>query len=177
MSKDLRILTVASISATQLEEIMGGLARQFDVRVEADELAFDLERAFDRTRNQYLSAALLRQLSTITGPASPPKIVGITDVDLFAPILTFVFGEAQLNGACAVLSTFRLQNAFYGIPPDPKKLTRRIVKEVIHETGHLFGLTHCPLFDCVMRSSTYVEEIDLKTDRLCPQCNEKLQNS
>ena len=36
----------------------------------------------------------------VSGP--PGKVLAVTDQDLFIPILTFVFGEAQLNGRAAV---------------------------------------------------------------------------
>jgi archaemetzincin len=95
------------------------------------------------------------------------------DVDLFIPVLTFVFGEAQLNGSCAVVSTARLKHEFYGLPADDGQFVHRVEKEVIHELGHTLGLYHCRNFECVMRSSTYVEEIDLKKARMCIDCKTK----
>ncbi len=35
------------------------------------------------------------------------RVLGITAVDLYIPIFTFVFGEAQLDGKAAIISTFR----------------------------------------------------------------------
>jgi archaemetzincin len=98
------------------------------------------------------------------------KWVAIVDVDLYIPILTFVFGEAQFDGNAAVVSTHRLTNQFYGLPTNDKLIVQRLEKEVVHELGHTFGLYHCHQFECVMRSSTYVEEIDLKQPFPCDQC-------
>jgi archaemetzincin len=98
------------------------------------------------------------------------KRIGVVDVDLFIPVLTFVFGEAQLGGPAAVVSTHRLTNTFYGLPRDDDLMLRRLEKEIIHELGHTFGLYHCHQFECVMRSSTYVEEIDMKRAHPCPAC-------
>ena len=39
-----------------------------------------------------------------------------------------------------------------------------------HELGHCDGLLHCRLDGCVMRASTYVEEIDLKSAERCRRC-------
>ena len=100
---------------------------------------------------------------------------GLFNVDLFIPILTYIFGQAYLNGRAGIVSIFRLGNERYGIKPDEAILLERFKKEIIHELGHTFGLIHC--FDpiCVMRSGTYVEDIDLKSRHLCIRCREHLE--
>jgi len=94
----------------------------------------------------------------------------VTGVDLFIPVLTFVFGEAQLGGRAAVVSTFRLRSEAYGLPPDPELLLARLTREVLHELGHTYGLVHCTDSACVMASTTYVEQIDLKGPSFCTGC-------
>ena len=96
------------------------------------------------------------------------RILGLTDADLFIPILTFVFGEAQLKGRAAVVSTARL-----GGPP-AARLPLRLETEAVHELGHTFGLLHSSDDGCVMHASTYVEEIDLKSDSFCLSCRPAL---
>ena len=97
-------------------------------------------------------------------------MIGVTAADLFVPVLTYVFGEAQLGGRAAVVSTHRLRPEAYGLPADDDLLTARAEKEALHELGHTYGLLHCPAPDCVMRASTYAEEIDLKPAALCERC-------
>ena len=53
---------------------------------------------------------------------------------------------------------------------DDRFILERFKKEVIHELGHTFGLIHCHIPTCVMRSSTYVEDIDQKSTNLCIKC-------
>lgn len=133
------------------------------------EVEMDLRPAYFPERNQYhatlILASLLRRL-----PEPGARILGITGFDLFVPVLTFVFGQAQLDGPGALLSTYRLRNEFYGLPPDPDRLLDRTMKEAVHELGHSLGLVHCPDSGCVMSSSTYVEEVDVKADWFCPEC-------
>jgi len=143
-------------------------------------LPVDPSSTYDISRNQYNSSLLLAKLLEIK-PRNAHRILGITDLDLFIPILTFVFGEAQLNGPAAVVSIHRLRNQFYGLKRNEQLLRDRLEKETIHELGHTFGLIHCRNDLCVMNVSTYVENIDIKSSRLCQSClrlyNERLKAS
>ena len=131
--------------------------------------------AFDFTRNQYNSSVLLAHILE-QFKNNEGKIVGITGVDLFVPVLTYVFGEAQLDGKAAMISTFRLDDALYGYPPNPALFNERLAKEAVHEIGHTFGLLHCFDYRCVMHSSTSVEEIDVKGNSFCTDCETVLKN-
>lgn len=150
------------------------LGARFGCRVRTAVPWFEPERAYEPSRGQYHSTTILAGLLT-RDVAPGERRLAITAMDLFVPVLTFVFGEAQLDGTAAIVSTHRLRNEAYGMPPDPDLLTERLVKEAIHELGHTHGLVHCLHAICVMRSSTYVEEIDLKRDDFCAACADVLQ--
>ena len=136
-------------------------------------LKINLRLFYSTDRHQYHSTLLLGQLLKNL-PEQGDKIIGITDVDIYIPILTFLFGEAQLNGRGAVVSTYRLNTQFYGLPRNDQLLYHRTLKEILHELGHTFGLIHCSDFECVMNSSTYVENIDLKQASFCASCQDKI---
>lgn len=130
---------------------------------------FDPESAYHPARGQYDSTRLLAELVTSPRPDAV-RIVGVTAVDLFVPVLTYVFGEAQLDGRAAVFSTHRLRPEAYGLRADPELLIERAEKEALHELGHTYGLRHCHDPECVLCASTYAEEIDLKPAELCGRC-------
>lgn len=126
--------------------------------------------SFDKLRNQFNSSWLLNQLKIIK-PPDADKILGLTEYDLFIPIFTFVFGEAEFNGPTAVISTYRFRNELYGLAPDKNIVASRLITESLHELGHTLGLRHCRETNCVMRPSSYVEEIDFKPAHFCKSCN------
>ena len=131
------------------------------------------EGSFERSRNQYNSTRVLREILRET-PGDAIKIVGIIDRDLCIPILTFVFGEAQLGGVASIVSIARLRQEFHGLSPDDGILFERLVKEVLHELGHNFGLIHCPDRECVMYLSNTVRDVDRKGITYCTGCDSAL---
>jgi len=170
----IHILNASDIGNDHLELIARRVQETFATTTDISDRPFNLSRAYDSSRGQYNSTVLLAELLNSSPPAEN-KLIAVVDVDLYIPVLTFVFGEAQLNGRAAVVSVQRLSNEFYGLPQDEKTTFRRLEKEIVHELGHTFGLFHCRRYDCVMRSSTYVEEIDLKGVEPCESCRTSLK--
>ena len=159
----------------ELDAVAAAVGRAFGCEVRPRPAWFDPEVSFDPGRGQYSSTLLLASLLNDPQPPHPvgrrpARVLGVAGVDLFIPVLTWVFGEAQLDGRAAVVSSYRLRNDLYGLPADERLLAARLEKEAIHELGHTYGLVHCADPDCVMRASTYVEEIDLKTADFCASC-------
>ncbi|MDH3237990.1 MAG: archaemetzincin family Zn-dependent metalloprotease [Deltaproteobacteria bacterium] len=131
------------------------------------------EGSYERNRNQYNSTRILREILTET-PADAIKIVGIIDKDLCIPILTFVFGEAQLGGMASIVSIARLRQEFHGLSPNEGILFERLVKEALHELGHNFGLIHCNDRECIMYLSNTVRDVDRKKTTYCGSCDTAL---
>lgn len=133
----------------------------------------DLNNFYDPARRQYDGNKLIKHIHTEYNN-DYIKTMGLFRVDLFIPILTYIFGQAIFKGNVGVVSLFRLKNELYGLKASEKLLFERFLKEVIHELGHTFGLTHCVSPVCVMRSSTYIENVDEKKPHFCAKCREKL---
>jgi archaemetzincin len=125
---------------------------------------------YDAKRRQHASGKVLAWLLESGPPGG--KVLGLTDQDLFIPILTYVFGEAQLGGRVAVASTARLREDIEHL--GERRFTERVVKEAIHEVGHAFGLVHCNVPRCVMSRSAGVRDVDAKSVELCPRCRRRL---
>jgi len=159
----------ADISIERLDNLAAELARIFQVSCHVHEDSLSADFAHDPARGQYHSTAILQRLEALVGDPQA-QILGVTNVDLFIPILTFVFGEAQLGGRCALVSMHRLREEFYGLPSNPSLLWSRLVKESVHELGHTLGLRHCRDWQCAMASTHDVERLDLKGEEYCRLC-------
>ena len=109
-----------------MEAISEAATEAFGVTVIPGERALDPRPAYDIRRDQYSSRLMLETLVGMI--PTPDRVLGVADVDLFMPILTFVFGEAQLGGRGAVVSLYRLREPFYGLPDAPSVLYDRAVK-------------------------------------------------
>lgn len=159
-----------------LEAVRGHVAGQFDAIVDVLDPADRPAGTFDPRRRQHASRAVLAWLVE-RAPPPPVRLLGVTDVDLFMPVLTFVFGEAQLEGATALVSTARLH-----AEGDPALTLARVRCEAVHELGHTYGLLHCDSFEgtgrrarrCAMTRSASVRAVDEKSGRLCPDCRTRI---
>jgi archaemetzincin len=168
----LRLLPIGRMDGGLLADLAPVLANTFGVRCEIVASALDPQIAFHLEREQYHSSELIHQMQRYF-TADTWRVLGVTAVDLYIPILTFVFGEAQMGGPCAVVSTYRLRQEFYGCPADSSLLQERLLKESVHEIGHTLHLTHCDDYGCAMAPSHAVEWIDLKGSLLCAGCQRR----
>ena len=164
---DLEIVSLQFDHINLIEKIIPHLAEQSGFKVYWRKKNRSLQDYYDERRQQYDALKILKQIET---PSSNSRTVIYTSVDLYIPIFTFVFGLAGLGGKTAIVSSYRLMNEFYGLPADENKLIERIVKETIHEYGHLQNLRHCNNYQCVMASSNTVDDLDIKGITFCSAC-------
>lgn len=163
----IELLALADQPAAELEGLVRAVSLALRVPCRVRRETLDAAFAHDLKRNQYHSTAILQAMQPL---ANGNRILAVTSLDLYVPVLTFVFGEAQLAGNCAIVSTHRLREEVYGLPPNPPLLAERLLKEAVHELGHTFGLRHCDDWRCVMTSSHAVEWLDVKTAEFCVKC-------
>ncbi|HTS12743.1 MAG TPA: archaemetzincin family Zn-dependent metalloprotease [Candidatus Limnocylindrales bacterium] len=167
--KQIQLLALGDMDLDQVRKLAPALSAAMQRKCEVLRPEIDISAAFNRNRGQYSSTELLAGIASLETPETW-RLLAIASADLYIPILTFVFGEAQLDGLAAIVSTSRLRQEFYGLPADEELLNRRLLKEAVHELGHTLGLTHCDDVECVMAASHAVEWIDLKSSRFCSKC-------
>jgi archaemetzincin len=171
--KKVYIAPVGSVAAEVMDAIDAALAEWFPFPIEHLPALAIPDDAYDRAREQYQSVRLMQLLSAAL-PHDAARLVGVTEVDLAIPMLSFLFGQAQLHGPVAIISVARLRQQFYALPPDDDLLRRRVGKEVLHELGHTSGLTHCAEATCVMSLATHIALVDEKSESYCARCGTHL---
>jgi archaemetzincin len=171
--KLLQLLPIGDFDGRVLMQLAPAMANVFRVPTEVLQVRLDPEFAYHPQRQQYHSSEILQAMRRYVGPDSW-RVLGVTGVDLYIPILTFVFGEAQMGGPCGLVSAHRLQQEFYGLPSDRNLVQERLLKESVHELGHTLDLTHCDDYQCAMAPSHAVEWIDLKDSTLCGACQARV---
>jgi len=167
--KLLQLLPIGNVDDGLLKDMCPDIEEILRIPCKVLPARLDPEFAFHGERQQYHSSEILQRMQSFL-TADSWRVLGIGAVDMYIPILTFVFGEAQMGGPCAVVSAHRLRQEFYGLPADRRLFRQRLIKEAVHEVGHTLNLTHCDDYRCAMASSHAVEWIDLKESALCSSC-------
>lgn len=174
----IHLLPFGDVSEATLQILAASLRPVFGVPVIPHDPVDLPPSSYDSERRQYSSIQILRSLARFkTSLTQVERVLGIVSVDLSAPDLNFVFGEADARERVAVISIARLKPEFYGLPPDEALLRLRILKEAVHELGHTYGLGHCPDPACVMCFSNELRETDRKGASFCPACASRRRSS
>lgn len=178
MSTDFRktvlIAPIGEFEADILQAVDAMIKKAFDLSCRIEPLLDTIDFAWNAEREQFHSTAILARLAENT-PAEVLKILALTKEDLFIPILTHVYGEAQLGGTSCIVSTFRLSG---GISPTVQRghYLERIAKESAHELGHTFDLRHCKDSQCLMHYCRGIGDVDGKSDQFCRYCQVMLDD-
>jgi archaemetzincin len=172
----LHLLTIGSFPNALAADLTARVSRRVSLPCRLVDAQLKGELPLLRDREQVDADALLNHLEELEIPPGA-VLIGITLRDLGIRIFTFVFGQARHRGRVALISLARLRPEFYGLAPDTDLTLRRAVTEILHELGHIAGLTHCVDFNCLMHFATNVESIDLRGASYCNACRTELPES
>jgi archaemetzincin len=169
---------MGQIDSPVLREVSSVVGETFRRQVRILDRAEEPDYAMDPVRGQWLSISILKRILEHADEGTE-KILGIVNVDIFVPVLRFLFGQAQLSGKAALISLCRLRQEFYELPEDRELLVARARKEAVHELGHAYALVHCRNPKCVMHYSNSLREVDARPLQFCGSCldllNDKLK--
>lgn len=117
-------------------------------------------------RLRHRADTLLRHLRVLHGRDT--LVVGLTHADISTTkgkVADWgVMGLGYRPGNACVVSTFRLKAS---------KRREQLLKVVLHEIGHTYGLPHCPTASCLMRDAEGKNPLDEEKE-FCPSCQNQL---
>jgi len=156
--------------------LVDAISRTFGAKVTTELIDPPFTRSFRSSRNQYDAEVLLEELTPLVSEHAD-KAVFITRDDLFGSDFPYIFGMAK--GKNCIVSLYRLDPRAYGPVKDAAAANalfkERILKEVIHELGHTFGLQNCGDPKCVMAFSRSIEGLDAKGRAFRGSCSEEIK--
>ncbi len=130
--------------------------------------------SFNRLRNQYDAEILLKEIRVLSFDHAS-KIITLIDKDIFSRDYKYIFGQAEAPGNLSIISTKRLNPEYYGQKFNQDVFFDRTLKEVLHEIGHNYNLSHCPDRNCVMFFSNTLADTDYKNLSYCKRCENLLK--
>lgn len=169
MLGNIQLVTVGNMPRGLLKDLAQPIMDTFKVQSLSGPPLTHPQYALNPPRKQFHATAILRRLCSQLNEGQL-GIVGICDVDLFTPDADFVFGEADRESRCAVVSIHRLKAA-----AGPEALARRAQAETVEAVGQLLGLSHCDDPHCAMFASRTPADSDRKGIALCNDCRHELQ--
>ena len=135
-------------------------------------------RVNEHTRKRQLLAPDVLTWMKPRVPEDAYAVMALTMVDLYPEeSWNFVFGMASLRDRVGVQSFARHDPAFFGDAHAPgweQLALKRATWTVVHEISHMFGLSHCVHFVCVVAGSNSQAESDRAPLHACPVCYHKL---
>lgn len=155
-----------------LQDNLGGF---LDRRVETGRAVPLPKDGYDSSRQQYKGEAVIKILQSCRQPGQAERIVGLIDQDCYSGELNFILGQAVSGGRETFVALPRLRPSCSGMEEDKALFRQRVLKEIIHELGHSWGLPHCGRPQCVMYFSNSVADTDEKNPEFCSECSEKLR--
>lgn len=172
-TRQVLVVPFQHIESLLLNYISNEIKVTFDLSVELVNKQPLPSNSYNQYRDQYRTNAFLDALTRFR--KNNNMVIGICDVDIYAPNTEYVFNIADIERKVAVVSITRLKPIYYNMYQDENIFWGRVIKEIFHTLGRLYGLEHCYRAECVMFLSNTILSVDIKSNRFCGDCRKLLQ--
>ena len=151
--------------------VLNEIKEILNIRIKQIETLKDVEFAYNKKRNQYLSSKILFSAKKFV-PQDADVLVLIIDKDLYEEGYNYIFGQSGGNVCIVSINRFKPCTKIDTLQ-EQTLLKERTVKTIVHEIGHSLGLPHCSNPNCVMFFSNWLGDTDRKSKFFCKKCRKK----
>lgn len=173
-SAPVSVVPLGTVDATSLEPIMASLTGRYPLtfRCDSSDVAGSIEVAADPVAARPITDQLAAE-------CSQEPLIGVTDCSVYiddAVERPQLWGYLDWTAGVSVISRRDLTapTTDGGDPPDESSITARLHERLAHHAGHLYGLEHCSDRRCIMGAARTLDDIDMKSTRLCGSCQRQL---
>lgn len=163
------LIEMGRLGEVAVRVVAANLQTLLDLPVEILDPAVMPQQCFLTRRQQYDAGLIVKHLAQLP-LSSHLRILGLTVFDLCLPILTYVYGEAEVGGRAAVISNFRLRQNEDGSTTAPEIYFERLAKVAVHEVAHTLALHHCDGAKCLMHFAARLKHLDQIPLLFCDHC-------
>lgn len=165
--RDISLYLYDDFSAQKAQMLADALKEVYpSVSIQKESLVLPKEH-YNKERNRYSGTGLLKDLTRFR----KGNVVGLTDEVIFKPnelSPTYgIFGVSPVGAYVAVISSTR--------PSGKQHNNDHLVKLMMHELGHSFGLNHCSNQHCFMVDAEHGNKFS-QTPSFCNECKAFLNN-
>ncbi len=173
----LGLVRMGRLDETAVHVVAANLQTVLDIPVDIlDAMDLPSDSLLNR-RQQHDAGLILKHLSQQAFLDRYLKLVALTDADISIPILTYVFGEAEVGGRVALVSGFRLRQREGGMLVPLDTYYERLAKVALHEVAHTLSLYHCEDSSCLMHFCPKPADLDLVQILFCRRCRFMIRQS
>lgn len=125
--------------------------------------------AYYKPRNRYKAQEILYYLE---GKYPGKRVIGLTSSDISTPAYGIsdygIFGLGSTTNNVSITSDYRLKG---------DRLNGRVIKIILHEIGHSYGLQHCHSEEpCFMKAGDHtLKSVDKEQKVMCSSCKKQLK--
>lgn len=166
------IVPINAIDHALLSRLALCLEERFLARVDVRRPLEVPDTVLNSARKQLFFGSFVPKLASLVEGADD-IVLGVTEYDLYKTSHQFIFGSSSEGQRCGAVSLHRMRAEFYGDEPDANLLFQRLLKEAVHEVGHMLGLKHCMNARCPMYSALSIFDTDNKYSTFCEVCEKK----
>ncbi len=185
MTRTIALIKIGKLDQSILKKLKISLEQRFEkYDFSFEELQNEIElnnSEYDSDLEQYCASKILNRITSFFRELKYFRLIGVMNKDIYDLGYNFIFGIADKSSGVGIISIARLSENFYkkkGLAYRKKEtqvdIELRILKEVIHELGHTFGLKHCNNY-CIMKFSNSLNDTDKKPESFCKKCSRKLK--